>query len=119
MSQAEISIRIIIFILSTSLFVLSFIFLLKIFIIPLCYDFIFKYFSVLKKKYIRNPFIKHPIPPELTDRMIRAKFSWKLLPDGTWIEACDFCGGNCGQCGTSLGMDVRNQPSMDQMIKNI
>lgn len=31
--------------------------------------------------------------------------------------ACDVCGGNCGQCGTSEDRDV--PPSMDQMIENL
>lgn len=45
--------------------------------------------------------------PPLTDKMRGAGFHWVWVTytDGTagWHEACDTCGGNCGQCGTSLG----------------
>lgn len=37
--------------------------------------------------------------------------------DGQWVEVCGFCGGNCGQCGTSVGRGV--PASMDNMIKNL
>ena len=57
--------------------------------------------------------------PERTLRMREMGFSWGKLPDGTWIEKCDTCGGNCGQCGTSLGMDPRNQPSMDRLVQAV
>lgn len=42
--------------------------------------------------------------------------AWMTGQDGTgeWVEVCDFCGGNCGQCGTSVGMGV--PPSMDRMV---
>jgi len=32
-------------------------------------------------------------------------------------EVCDTCGGNCGQCGTSIGMGV--PPSMDMLIRSL
>jgi len=57
--------------------------------------------------------------PELTEKMRFNGFHWVWVTyaDGTagWHEACDTCGGNCGQCGTSLGMGL--PASMDHLIQ--
>ncbi len=37
--------------------------------------------------------------------------------DDQWVEVCDFCGGNCGQCGTSVGAGIPF--SMDTLIQNL
>lgn len=34
-----------------------------------------------------------------------------------WIEVCDFCGGNCGQCGWSVGSGI--PASMNTMIESL
>lgn len=56
-------------------------------------------------------------PPERTEKMIRDGFIWAECPERGWTEVCLTCGGNCGQCGTSLGMG--NQPSMDALVANL
>lgn len=54
-------------------------------------------------------------PPALTAQMKSLGFHWVKTDDG-WHEACDMCGGNCGQCGTSLG---RGLPvSLSQVVKS-
>lgn len=37
--------------------------------------------------------------------------------DDRWIEVCATCGGNCGQCGTSVAMGV--PASMDTVIETL
>jgi hypothetical protein len=37
--------------------------------------------------------------PEVTDDMRRSGITWAKTSTGDFIEVCDFCGGNCGQCG--------------------
>mgnify|MGYP000846750797 CR=1 FL=1 len=54
-------------------------------------------------------------PPERTEKMIRDGFVWTEKGDG-WTEVCLTCGGNCGQCGTSLGMG--NPVKMDRLIES-
>lgn len=53
-------------------------------------------------------------PPERTEKMIRDGFVWAKTQTG-WTEVCLTCGGNCGQCGTSLGMG--NPVNMDHLIE--
>lgn len=36
--------------------------------------------------------------PELTQEMQRAGLEWREV-NGDWREVCDYCKGNCGQCG--------------------
>lgn len=63
------------------------------------------------------------IPPEppLTDKMKREGFIWVYARcyDGVerYIEVCKVCGGNCGQCGTSLGLGV--PPQMDKLTEGL
>jgi hypothetical protein len=45
------------------------------------------------------------IAPERTDQMRGDGFVWQQIGE-TWYPVCDTCGGNCGQCGTSLGMGI-------------
>ncbi len=44
-----------------------------------------------------------PWRPKRTEEMRRREVVWALATyqDGSksWIWVCDFCGGNCGQCG--------------------
>ena len=54
-------------------------------------------------------------PPPRTEKMIGDGFVWAETPTG-WTEVCLTCGGNCGQCGTSLGMG--NPPSMDAIMES-
>lgn len=66
-------------------------------------------------------------PPPLTERMKALGFHWVKIKirvpdcDGvpdfieTWMEACNTCGGNCGQCGTSLGMGL--PVDLEHMVK--
>lgn len=42
------------------------------------------------------------------------KFKWI---DNHWVEICDTCGGNCGQCGWSIGRGV--PASMDNLIQSL
>lgn len=37
-----------------------------------------------------------------------------LSRDGAAVKVCDFCFGNCGQCGTSIGSGA--PPLMDLMV---
>lgn len=53
-----------------------------------------------------------PSKPEPTRQ--GTKFRWI---DNGWVEVCDFCGGNCGQCGWSIGSGV--PASMDSMIEGL
>lgn len=53
-------------------------------------------------------------PPERTRKMISDGFVWTECGDG-WTEVCLTCGGNCGQCGTSLGQG--NPVKMNNLIK--
>jgi len=46
----------------------------------------------------------------------REGFRWRKI-EGEWVEVCDTCGGNCGQCGTSIGMGV--PPSMDALVESL
>jgi hypothetical protein len=39
-------------------------------------------------------------PPEITPKMKMNGLVWARIP-GRWIPVCDFCGGNCGQCGNT------------------
>jgi len=54
-------------------------------------------------------------PPE-TLEMKQRGLTWGKL-NGEWIQVCDTCGGNCGQCGSSVAMGI--PPQMDRLIKHI
>jgi hypothetical protein len=48
---------------------------------------------------LRRIRLPKPTPvPELTPRMKAHGLVWARIP-GKFIPVCDFCGGNCGQCG--------------------
>lgn len=53
----------------------------------------------MKLPLIRSLKLVRPIPPEITPEMKHLGLMWAYSTDGHWIEVCDFCGGNCGQCG--------------------
>lgn len=53
--------------------------------------------------------------PALTKQMCALGFHWERTKYG-WVEACDTCGGNCGQCGTSLGFGM--PASIGAIVKN-
>ena len=54
--------------------------------------------------------------PEVTDEMRHNGFIWALF-EGEWREVCEFCHGNCGQCG--ITGRVGNIPaSMQAIIDN-
>lgn len=60
--------------------------------------------------------------PKRTERMRKLEVVWALaiMQDGSkcWIWVCDFCGGNCGQCGmTSIVGNVGF--SMQTMVDNL
>lgn len=58
-----------------------------------------------------------PWPP-ITEDMKRRHFTWAQTLDGEFIMVCDFCGGNCGQCGNTDTLG--NIPfSMDRMIEGL
>lgn len=45
--------------------------------------------------------------------------AWKTFKDTDgifYVAVCDFCNGNCGQCGTSIGQDIPFD--FDVMAKN-
>ncbi len=54
-------------------------------------------------------------PPELTEQMKSLGFRWQKI-EGVWREMCNTCGGNCGQCGTSLGAGTA--PSLSSVVKS-
>jgi len=68
-----------------------------------------------KKRITRQAPKPDPTPP-LTERMQALGFHWRRIGND-WVEACNTCGGNCGQCGTSLGMGV--PASMDCLIDSL
>lgn len=39
------------------------------------------------------------IAPPITHEMKMRGTAWARTVDGGWREVCNFCGGNCGQCG--------------------
>jgi hypothetical protein len=43
--------------------------------------------------------------------------TWRFI-SGKWYMVCEFCGGNCGQCGLTGYVD-QIPASMVQMAKNI
>lgn len=52
---------------------------------------------------------------------MKRKWSWTHR---RWLYVCDFCGGNCGQCGDTgkynrLNDDIVVPASMDTMWKNL
>jgi hypothetical protein len=54
----------------------------------------------------------NPAPPQTRTDLI-----WVLVK-GEWREVCDFCRGNCGQCG--LTSRIGNVPAnMDSMIDKL
>lgn len=58
------------------------------------------------------------IRPSRTERMKQSGLIWTKNVEGKWIMVCDFCGGNCGQCGlTSIVGNVGF--SMERMWNNI
>lgn len=61
---------------------------------------------------IRKLFKLKPPMPKPTQQ--GTKFKWL---NKQWIEVCDTCGGNCGQCGWSIGIGV--PASMDVLIRKI
>lgn len=79
---------------------------------------------------IRHRVVKQvAAPPPITPEMQALGFHWERkivwqrdehLGDHkslAWVEVCNTCGGNCGQCGTSLGMGIA--PSMDCVIESL
>lgn len=59
-----------------------------------------------------NPFDRRP---EVTQEMKNRGTTWRKLEDA-WVEVCDFCGGNCGQCG--LTGRLGNIPASFERIVN-
>lgn len=69
-----------------------------------------------KKVFTRIP---TPLRPLGKDYMhpTAGETMWRKSDSGDWFEVCAFCGGNCGQCGTSVGMGV--PASMSFMVHNL
>jgi hypothetical protein len=63
--------------------------------------------------------VRHPLSPKVTDEMRASGLKWHRLPDGRWAEVCDFCGGNCGQCGLTSRIGCEVPASMSEMAKNL
>lgn len=65
-------------------------------------------------KWIRPQVISRP-PKPADEPLSGVKYVWL---SGEWRPVCDFCGGNCGQCG--ITSRVGNVPaSMSEMVKNL
>ena len=62
---------------------------------------------------IREMFEMRPSSPP-TERGYR----W-IWHDGRWHEVCDFCGGNCGQCGNTSRLGCGIPASMEVMARNL
>jgi len=62
---------------------------------------------VLDLKILQRDDIRPPKP--------KAKFGdYVIWSEDQWLQVCNTCGGNCGQCGTSRNMGM--SPSMDVTI---
>jgi hypothetical protein len=56
--------------------------------------------------------------PLITDEMKDCGLVWRRFENGSLHAVCDFCGGNCGQCG--LTARIGNVPfDFDRMIHNL
>lgn len=62
------------------------------------------------------PPVLGPTSPDSYMREFRWRKGWD--DEGPLLIAvCDFCGGNCGQCGTSIGRGV--PATMQQMVQSL
>jgi hypothetical protein len=70
----------------------------------------------LVRHFLAPPVRKISRPPKpVDDRQAGLKWVWS---DPAWIEVCDFCGGNCGQCG--ITGRVGNVPfNIEQMAAKV
>lgn len=64
------------------------------------------------KEAVLPPTDKHGNPKPADDKA--AGLMWVLSTDREWMEVCDFCHGNCGQCG--ITGRVGNVPASLQAI---
>ena len=53
------------------------------------------------------------VAPPVTERMRLQGNIWRRI-ESEWFEVCGTCGGNCGQCGTSVAMGI--PASLDTII---
>lgn len=61
--------------------------------------------------------LRKPLKPALTEEMRKAGLMWAKV-GGEWREVCNFCGGNCGQCG--ITGRIGNVPfSLERMISKV
>ena len=66
-------------------------------------------------KFVSTPMLLEPV---VTEDMRLNGLVWARTTADEWIEICDFCGGNCGQCG--LTSRLGNVPaSIERMAKNM
>lgn len=73
------------------------------------WSFITCYTKALAKRMGWDP------PPPLTKEMRARGLVWGKAGD-EWVQVCDFCGGNCGQCALPIG----NFPaSMSRMVRKL
>lgn len=71
--------------------------------------------SFLYKLFFTAP--KRLVPPAVTDDMKSRGLTWAFI-DGNWAQVCDFCGGNCGQCGLT-GRIGNVAPNMQRMVDKL
>lgn len=79
--------------------------------------------NFLRKFYSKKKEYYSKWHPPISTEMQRLGLTWAYITDpngpasnGRWIEVCDFCGGNCGQCG--MTGRIGNIPfDMERMIK--
>lgn len=75
----------------------------------------------LFKKFFAKPPVFTVIPTPLRPLGLEymhptgGETKWRKVGD-MYYEVCAFCGGNCGQCGTSVGMGI--PASMSEIVKN-
>lgn len=85
-------------------------------------------YAKLRRQALEPPIVKYIIRPRdgiqygyaLPVRDVSGtNLAWtchEMLEGTIFIAVCDFCGGNCGQCGTSIGEGVPF--NFDLMAKN-
>lgn len=77
-------------------------------------------FKTIRKWFTRPVATPTPVDPKGV-RVVRHDKLRGILTfvynDETEITVCDFCLGNCGQCGTSVGMGIA--PQMGAMVMNL
>lgn len=74
----------------------------------------FKFIKALFERETWHKIAPAKVAPPLTPKMRASGFMWVRLGD-EWREVCTTCGGNCGQCGTSMGMGI--PASLDTIVK--